>query len=212
MPEPTTPHDPLLFAALPAVRPARDDVPWQRPLTDAALAAEHAGIDALVVECGAGIEEPALDPVVVLAGLAPRTYRLGLVAEVPNSSAEPGRLAGELATLDTISGGRAGWLLPETGGQDGPTEAGLSLDVFTVALEPDDAVAERLAAALADTRTDGLLLRFPGGPAGLLRFAHGVVPLLRERAVLPERRSSPQQLRARLGPGRPVTVARGPAA
>lgn len=256
MPELTTPHVPLLFAALPAVRPARDNVPWQRPLTEAALAAEHAGVDALVVECGAGLQEPALDPVVVLADLAPRTYRLGLIAEVPSTSGEPGRLARELASLDTISGGRAGWLVPgpdgrygpghgpgeafvdEVGGHwkgrrplvltswtpspsaarqvDGtvgsPARSGLTLSVFTVAREPGETVAERLAAALADGRPDGLLLRFPGGCAGLLRFAREIVPLLRDRALLPERAAGPQQLRARLGLDRPVAAGHGPAA
>ncbi|WP_338674576.1 LLM class flavin-dependent oxidoreductase [Streptomyces sp. SCSIO 30461] len=272
MPELKTPHVPLLFAALPAVHPARDNVPWQRPLTEAAVAAEHAGIDALVVERGAGLQEPVLDPVVVLAGLAPRTYRLGLVAEVPSSSGEPERLAGELASLDTISGGRAGWLVPEPEGQfvpasdgqlgaesdgqfgpkHGPAEAfidevgehwkgrrplvltswppspsatrqadgtvgppapsGLALKTFTVALEPGEAVAQRLEAALADGRTDGLLLRFPGGSAGLLRFAHETVPMLRDRALLPERTASPRQLWARLGLERPIAAPHGPAA
>lgn len=214
----TTAHAPLLLAALPAVRPVRDDVPWQRPLTEAARAAESAGIDALVVECGTGLHEPALDPVVVLAGLAPRTYRIGLVAEVPDSPDEPGRLAGELASLDLISGGRAGALLPTAAELRGPgrasaDEAGLSVGVFTVAPEPAEPLAERLAAAaLADDRPDALLLRFPGGPAGLLRFAREVVPLLRDRALLPESAAGPPRMRARLGSGGPLTVSHGPAA
>jgi alkanesulfonate monooxygenase SsuD/methylene tetrahydromethanopterin reductase-like flavin-dependent oxidoreductase (luciferase family) len=212
MPEPKTPRAPLLFAALPAIRPHRGPVPWPRLLTEAALAAEHAGIDALVVESGAGLPEPALDPVVVLAGLAPRTYRLGLVAELP-TSLEPGRVAWELASLDAISGGRAGCLVPEH--EAGPpwqsrrpvvltssaagravTGSGLSLDVLTMA--PGDTVTDRLTAALTDTRTDGFVVRFPAGPAALARFAHESVPLLRERGLLPAAERGPRRLRERL--------------
>lgn len=213
MPEPKTPRGPLLFVALPAVRPRRASVPWPRLLVEAALAAEQAGIDALVVESGAALPEPALDPVVVLAGLAPRTYRLGLVAELPATRPAPDRTAWELASLDAMSAGRAGCVLPE--GAAGPpwhgplpavltssaaghtvTGPGLSLDVLTVV--PGETAADRIAAALTRTRTDGLFIRFPAGPGALLRFAVESVPLLRERGLLPAVQLSPRGLRERL--------------
>ncbi|WNI30990.1 LLM class flavin-dependent oxidoreductase [Streptomyces sp. ITFR-6] len=213
MPEPKTPRGPLLFVALPAVRPRRASVPWPRLLVEAALAAEQAGIDALVVESGAGLPEPALDPVVVLAGLAPRTYRLGLVAELPVTSPEPARTAWELASLDAMSGGRAGCLLPEgaagppwhgrspvvlTSSATGHTVTGprLALDVLTMV--PGETAADRLAVALTRTRTDGLLIRCLAGPGALARFAVESVPLLRERGLLPVAQLSPRGLRERL--------------
>ncbi|MFG2114030.1 LLM class flavin-dependent oxidoreductase [Streptomyces sp. NPDC048718] len=218
MPEPRTPRGPLLFAALPAVRPRRDAVPWPRLLVQAARTAERAGIDALVVESCAALSEPALEPVVVLASLAPRTYRIGLVAELPATRPLPEGTARELASLDAMSEGRAGCLLPE--GAAGPswhgpswrgprpvvltssaaghtvTGPGLSLDVLTPV--PGETVTDQVATALARTRTDGLFLRFPDGPEALLRFSVESLPLLRERGLLPAARLSPLGLRERL--------------
>ncbi|MEU7020178.1 LLM class flavin-dependent oxidoreductase [Streptomyces sp. NPDC046203] len=227
MSEPRTPRGPLLFAALPAVRPRRDCVPWPRLLVEAARTAERAGIDALVVESRAALSEPALEPVVVLAGLAPRTYRIGLVAELPATRPLPEGTARELASLDAMSEGRAGCLLRE--GSAGPswhgpswrgprpvvltssaaghtvTGPGLSLDVLTPAPgtpAPGETVTDQVAAALArtraHTRSDGLFLRFPDGPEALLRFSVESLPLLRERGLLPAARLSPLGLRERL--------------
>ncbi|WP_030729017.1 LLM class flavin-dependent oxidoreductase [Streptomyces sp. NRRL S-237] len=224
MPDPKRPPGPLLFAALPAVRDPRAPEPWPGLFTRAALDAELAGIDALVVEHGADRTDPALDPVVVLAHLAPRTHRLGLVAEMPAAPDAPERAARELASLDAISGGRAGRLVrgpadPHTPAapHPGPTDTGTDtdtdtdtdtgtgtgtaltwtadgtgpaldvLDVLLAETAPDesaDAQADRIAAALASTRSDGLLLRF-SGPAALRRFAHETLPLLRDRGLLP---------------------------
>ncbi|WP_030759267.1 MULTISPECIES: LLM class flavin-dependent oxidoreductase [unclassified Streptomyces] len=228
MPDPKRPPGPLLFAALPAVRDHEAAEPWPGLFTRAALAAELAGIDALVVEQGVDHADPALDPVVVLAHLAPRTYRLGLVAEMPAAPDEPDRAARELASLDAISGGRAGRLVrgpadphtpdPHTPGlhtpaphtldtaRPGPTDTALTwtadgtgpaldvLDVLLAETTPDesaDAQADRIGAALAATRSDGLLLRF-SGPVALRRFAHETLPLLRDRGLLPAPRHAPR--------------------
>ncbi|NMO93136.1 NtaA/DmoA family FMN-dependent monooxygenase [Actinomycetospora sp. TBRC 11914] len=51
----------------------------------------------------------ALDPVVVLAAAAAVTERIGLVATSSTSFNEPYNLARRFASLDRISGGRAGW-------------------------------------------------------------------------------------------------------
>ncbi|MEU3007302.1 LLM class flavin-dependent oxidoreductase [Streptomyces sp. NPDC007020] len=213
MPDPKTLRGPLLFAALPAIRPQHAPALWPRLLTEAAIAAERAGLDALVVESGAGLPGPALDPVVVLAALAPRTYRLGLVAELPADSPEPGGAARELASLDAISGGRGGCLLPKfaavpswegrppvvlRSSADGlcVTGTGLSLDVLTMA--PGDSATDRLASALTGSRADGFVVRFPAGPETLGQFAHESVPLLREHGLLPAAARGPRRLRERL--------------
>ncbi|MGW7328095.1 LLM class flavin-dependent oxidoreductase [Streptomyces sp. NPDC054840] len=215
MPDPKRPPGPLLFAALPAVPDPHAPEPWPGLFTRAALDAELAGIDALVVEHGTGHQDPALDPVVVLAHLAPRTYRLGLVAQMPATLDEPDRAARELASLDAISGGRAGRLVRGPAGPHAPDPArtaptdtgtaltwtaggtGPALDVLDVLLaestpdESADAQADRIAAALAATRCDGLLLRFTG-PAALRRFARETLPLLRDRGLLPAPHHTPQ--------------------
>jgi N-acetyl-S-(2-succino)cysteine monooxygenase len=49
------------------------------------------------------------DPVTLLSAIAPVTQRLGLVATATTSYNEPYNVAREFASLDHISGGRAGW-------------------------------------------------------------------------------------------------------
>lgn len=49
------------------------------------------------------------DPVTLLSAIAPVTERLGLVATATTSYNEPYHVAREFASLDHISGGRAGW-------------------------------------------------------------------------------------------------------
>jgi FMN-dependent oxidoreductase (nitrilotriacetate monooxygenase family) len=51
----------------------------------------------------------ALDPAVVLATVAAATERIGLVATSSTSFNEPYNLARRMASLDAMSGGRAGW-------------------------------------------------------------------------------------------------------
>ncbi|MEU1013427.1 LLM class flavin-dependent oxidoreductase [Streptomyces sp. NPDC005890] len=124
MPEPATPVP--LFVALSATpRPAaapdgcapRHPLPaseaglWLRRLSDAAVGADRAGVEALVIRRNDAVGSAALEPTGVLAAIAPRTTGIGLVAEASPVSHEPYHLARELATLDIMSGGRAGLLL-----------------------------------------------------------------------------------------------------
>lgn len=51
----------------------------------------------------------ALDPVVLLTALATATSRIGLIATASTTYNEPYNLARQFASLDHISGGRAGW-------------------------------------------------------------------------------------------------------
>ncbi|GAA5231536.1 LLM class flavin-dependent oxidoreductase [Verticiella sediminum] len=52
-----------------------------------------------------------LEPITTLAGLAALTERIGLIATASTSFNEPYNLARKFASLDLISGGRAGWNL-----------------------------------------------------------------------------------------------------
>jgi alkanesulfonate monooxygenase SsuD/methylene tetrahydromethanopterin reductase-like flavin-dependent oxidoreductase (luciferase family) len=84
-------------------------------LVQVVRSAEAAGVDVVVLDDGFGPERlppgsPArLDAVLALARLAPETSRIGLVATMTTTHTEPFHLSKNLATLDLVSGGRAGW-------------------------------------------------------------------------------------------------------
>lgn len=59
-----------------------------------------------------------LDPVLLLTAIAAVTERIGLIATSSTTFNEPYNLARSFATLDTISGGRAGWNVVTTGSDD----------------------------------------------------------------------------------------------
>lgn len=88
-----------------------------------AQTAEKAGFDLLFLEDAAGLREAnpeissrtsrsiGFEPLTLLAALAAHTQRIGLVATASTSYNEPYALARAFATLDLLSGGRAGWSL-----------------------------------------------------------------------------------------------------
>jgi alkanesulfonate monooxygenase SsuD/methylene tetrahydromethanopterin reductase-like flavin-dependent oxidoreductase (luciferase family) len=78
---------------------------------------EDAGFAALLVHHGAHLE-----PITLLAAVSQRTTHLGLVATVTTSVNEPYNVARKLASLDHISGGRAGWNLADAGNFERATE------------------------------------------------------------------------------------------
>ncbi|GEB51049.1 MULTISPECIES: LLM class flavin-dependent oxidoreductase [Streptomyces] len=236
-----------LFAALSATvapdRPARASL---RALADAAVTADRAGVDALVVRGSDPAGRPTVEPVGVLADVAARTVALGLVAEVSPASCAPDHLARELATLDLVSEGRAGLLLNDAGTPDAeaylaavrqsfegtPEQHPIVLTSWSpsaadwhVAVEDSGAPLPRLmpvtlpptpSARAEDStglleklirteRPHGLLLDFPAGPASLEIFARVMLPLLRERGVLPPRAERVRRtLRGRLGLTQPA--------
>ena len=59
-----------------------------------------------------------LEPTVLLAALAGATERIGLIATASTTYNEPYNLARRFASLDHISGGRAGWNVVTTAGVD----------------------------------------------------------------------------------------------
>jgi FMN-dependent oxidoreductase (nitrilotriacetate monooxygenase family) len=50
-----------------------------------------------------------LDPIVVLSALAPMTRNIGLISTISTTYAHPYGIARTMASLDIVSGGRAGW-------------------------------------------------------------------------------------------------------
>lgn len=83
---------------------------------DAARKAEEAGISFAFVADGLYINEVSIphflnrfEPLTVLSALAANTKRIGLVGTVSTSYSDPFTVARQFASLDLISGGRAGW-------------------------------------------------------------------------------------------------------
>lgn len=83
---------------------------------DAARKAEEAGIAFPFVADGLYINEISIphflnrfEPLTVLSALAASTKRIGLVGTVSSSYSDPFTIARQFASLDLISGGRAGW-------------------------------------------------------------------------------------------------------
>jgi alkanesulfonate monooxygenase SsuD/methylene tetrahydromethanopterin reductase-like flavin-dependent oxidoreductase (luciferase family) len=75
-------------------------------VTDPALvpAAEAAGLDLVI------LERAPLDPLLVAARAAASTRGIGIVAAAPTTTTEPFHVSTAIATIDVVSGGRAGWL------------------------------------------------------------------------------------------------------
>ncbi len=81
--------------------------------------------DSVAANTGPGADRVAradrLDPLTLLPALAVATQRIGLIGTATTSYNEPYHLARKFASLDHISGGRAGWNLVTT---DNAAEAG----------------------------------------------------------------------------------------
>jgi len=74
-----------------------------------------APIDPLLIAEGAGT--PRWDPLALLPALAVVTERIGLIATASTSYNEPYNIARRFASIDHLSGGRAGWnVVTSTGG------------------------------------------------------------------------------------------------
>ncbi|SDK87155.1 LLM class flavin-dependent oxidoreductase [Lacicoccus qingdaonensis] len=78
--------------------------------------AEKAGFSFVFVADGLYINEKSIphflsrfEPLTILAALAPITSKIGLVGTISSSYSEPFTVARQLASIDKISGGRAGW-------------------------------------------------------------------------------------------------------
>ncbi|MEU8240900.1 LLM class flavin-dependent oxidoreductase [Actinoplanes missouriensis] len=115
---------------LPSADPAAS---WDvRHYQELARIAERGRLDSLfladspVLESDPG-RRPAgkLEPTVLLTALAGVTTHIGLIATASTSYNEPYNLARRFASLDHISGGRAGWNIVTTAGADAARNFGL---------------------------------------------------------------------------------------
>jgi len=86
-----------------------------------AKVAERACLDAIFLADSAAISDQldmrpitALEPTMLLTSVAAATTHLGLIATASTSYNEPYNIARRFATLDLISGGRAGWNIVTT--------------------------------------------------------------------------------------------------
>jgi FMN-dependent oxidoreductase (nitrilotriacetate monooxygenase family) len=66
-----------------------------------------------------------LEPITLLTALARATQRIGLIATASTSYNDPYNLARRFASLDHVSGGRAGWNIVTTAGDDAARNFGL---------------------------------------------------------------------------------------
>jgi FMN-dependent oxidoreductase (nitrilotriacetate monooxygenase family) len=95
--------------------------------------AEAAKLDAIFLADNAAIVDQihfrpitALEPTIVLACVAAATTHIGLIATASTSYNEPYNIARRFATLDHVSGGRAGWNMVTTA--DLPSARNFGLD------------------------------------------------------------------------------------
>ncbi|WP_439943042.1 LLM class flavin-dependent oxidoreductase [Streptomyces sp. BBFR115] len=70
----------------------------------------------------------ALEPLTLLTALATATEHIGLIATASTSYNSPYNLARKFASLDIISGGRAGWNIVTTAGEEAARNFGLAAE------------------------------------------------------------------------------------
>ncbi|MDQ8045332.1 MAG: LLM class flavin-dependent oxidoreductase [Solirubrobacteraceae bacterium] len=136
----------LIAVGLSDASPLPDAGRWR----DRVLAAEAAGVDLVTIDAGDA------DAVLVAAGIAARTETIGVVPVAATTITEPFHVSTAVATVDQVSGGRAGWLAAVR-----PTDDAQGLVTWTV---PDDVhadAAEHITAvrALWDSWEDGAEIR-----------------------------------------------------
>ncbi len=83
----------------------------QRGLFDMVFLADYVAFPMVDIPKGAlgRRDKDALDPLTILAALSPLTANIGLVATASTTFSQPYHVARSFASIDRISGGRAGW-------------------------------------------------------------------------------------------------------
>jgi N-acetyl-S-(2-succino)cysteine monooxygenase len=83
----------------------------ERGLFDMVFLADYVAFQMLDMPKGSAgrRDRDSLDPITLLAALGPATSNIGLVATASTTFAEPYHIARAFASIDHISGGRAGW-------------------------------------------------------------------------------------------------------
>lgn len=138
---------------------------WRHPLTDArailavdhfqelARIAERGRLDSVFFADGLAVgarvkhnTQAIFEPITLLSAMAVVTEHVGLIATASTGYQEPYTLARAFASLDHISGGRAGWNIVTSGGEDEAANYGL-VEV------PDHAGRYRRAGEFVDVAT-----------------------------------------------------------
>ncbi|WP_329410029.1 LLM class flavin-dependent oxidoreductase [Nocardia vinacea] len=120
---------------------------WRFPGTDPAASftlehylriakrAEEAKFDAIFLADGPAIREDlrfrpfnSLEPSVILAAVAAATRHIGLIATLSSSYNHPYDVARRFASLDLLSGGRSGWNVVTTAGEDAARNFGFDAE------------------------------------------------------------------------------------
>lgn len=135
--------------------------------TDFARRAEAAGVDALFYADFMGkpreqfARRPLIpfEPITALAAIAAHTSRIGLVATASTTFSEPYTVARQIASLDNVSHGRAGWNAVTSiqgHGNYGRTDLGPKTDRYARATEFTDAVLRLWRGWSANYRDAGM--------------------------------------------------------
>ncbi|MCC5474979.1 LLM class flavin-dependent oxidoreductase [Streptomyces sp. NPDC059680] len=132
------------------------------PYLELVRLAERGGLDFVTLDDS--FARPGPDALAVLSRAAPATRRIGLVPTVTTTHTEPFRVQAAVATLDWVSGGRAGWRIGVSAGEGearlfGRRPAAPGPDLWDEAGEVAD-----VAARLWDSWEDGAEIRdLPSG-------------------------------------------------
>ncbi|MDQ1647339.1 MAG: N-acetyl-S-(2-succino)cysteine monooxygenase [Cryptosporangiaceae bacterium] len=147
-------------------RTAPENAGTAKHYIEIAQTAERGKLDSIFFADGLGLmgnvrynHASGLEPLTLLAAIAVATERIGLIATASTTYYEPFHLARKFASLDHISGGRAGWNIVTSG-----TEA--EARNFGLAEHPQHADRYRRAAEFVEVATklwdsweDGVLVR-----------------------------------------------------
>ncbi|MFF3752808.1 LLM class flavin-dependent oxidoreductase [Streptomyces sp. NPDC002018] len=134
--------------------PPRYDAGWYVEL---ARLAEDGALDFVTLQDS--FDRPGPDALAVLSRVAPTTERIGLVPVVTTTHTEPFHVSTSLATLDWVSGGRAGWFV---GVSDTPAQArlfGRRRAAPAAALWREAGEVAEVSARLWDSWEDGAEIR-----------------------------------------------------
>ena len=149
-------------AARRALGLSADSVLTPERIRSTVLAAESAGIHAATFDDGrlAPAQGPRgrLDAVQRAAFAAPATHRIALVPVVDVVYTEPFHVATQLASLDYVSGGRAGWIVSASGTAEEAAAVGRG-PVSGGALLREAADAVQVNRLLWDSWEDGAVIR-----------------------------------------------------
>ncbi len=128
-------------------------------LVDLAQTAERAGVDFVSLDDGFDPAPDRPDALLVMARIAPATTSIGLVATITTTHTEPFHVSKNVATLDLVSHGRAGWRVAVSTSEEAAQRFGRKepqpLDELYA--EADDAI--EVVSRLWDSWEDGAVIR-----------------------------------------------------